>query len=130
MKHIGFQSQTFWELLSPVQIPRAGVPHVGTDPSPLREKLCISDIPLDLGSLHPLGVTLPLSLSYLTSRGSFPLCCGGAVHLVFRSFSEEIDSYLCVDFCVSVDDISSVPSYTSILNCLPLLFLNNCLDSF
>jgi len=25
----GFQSQTFWGLTSPVQVPRVGMPHVG-----------------------------------------------------------------------------------------------------
>ena len=49
---VGFQSQMFWGLISPVQVPRVGVPDVGHKFLLLREKLCIFEIPSDCGSPH------------------------------------------------------------------------------
>ena len=55
------------------------------------------------------------SLSYWSHYGPYISCCGEAVLLVFRSFSEEIDPYMAIDFvCLwrrCVRDLPTLPSW-------------------
>lgn len=69
----GFPSQTFWGLMSPVQIPGVGVPDVGH-----QTLLCVATP--GLGFL----VRPYLCLSYWSGCGLSTLCCEEPVHLVFR----------------------------------------------
>lgn len=52
---------------------------------------------------------------------SFSLCYGGAVQLVFRSFSEEIDPHVAAGLVCPWEDMSSGSQYTAILNPVPAL---------
>lgn len=88
-----------------------------SNPSSLRNTLCISDIPPTCGLLHggwvfDKTVSLPLPL---VSMWSFYPLFRGTVQLVFRSFWENcpICSYR---FGVSVVEVSSGSSYPTILN--------------
>ena len=55
------------------------------------------------------------SLSYWSHYGPYISCCGEAVLLVFRSFSEEIGPYMAIDFvCLwrrCVQDLPTLPSW-------------------
>lgn len=52
---------------------------------------------------------------------SLSLCYGGAIQLVFRSFSQEIDPYVAVGLVCLWKEMSSGSQYTAILNPIPAL---------
>ena len=61
---------------------------------------------------------LYLSLSYPPQLGSLILFCGGAVQLVFRSFSTGAILYVAVDLVCLWEEVSSGSYSVAILNCL------------
>lgn len=82
---------------------------------------------LFLGEFHYL--ILPITDSFFASYslllnpysvifGAVTLCCGGAIQLVCRSFSEVTDPYVAVDSLPQREGVSSGSSYSAILNCL------------
>ena len=92
-----FSCQVFWGLFFLVQIPRAGVPRVRHKSlAPLRKMLNWGDPSLLCVTMLTVGFgrTVKYGLSYLPWCGPFIFCHGAAVHLVYRSFSEETDAYV------------------------------------
>lgn len=57
-----------------------------------------------------------LCLSYPSQCHPFTICCRGTIHLVFRTFSDEIILYVVVEFLCC--EVYSASSYTAILNLL------------
>ena len=90
-----------------------------TEPSPLKEKLHIFEIPFNCGS-PCLGKVFGvyLLLSYHFCCGPLILYCGADVHLVSRSFAAEITPYVAVVLLCPWEKVSSGPSPAAILNCL------------
>lgn len=95
---VGFLSRIFWELVSLVQTPGAGLPDVGSPPLTLWEKCPSGDIPLycvppcwgwgywGYFSASPTHLDVVL----------FLLCCGAGVPLASSFFSGGIDPYVAV----------------------------------
>lgn len=101
-----------------MQIQRAGVPHAGHKSLvPLRKVLSWGDPSLLF--VTALGVKFWQECqicSLLPVLMSFILGLGGAVHLVFRSFSEENDTYVTVDLVRTQEEVSPGSSYAAILD--------------
>lgn len=95
-----------------------------TNPSLLREKFHIFEIPPDCGAPQSeffvclclfLFVRSHLCLSCLSRGCSFVLCCGGSVHSVFRFSSEEIVPDVAVDLLYLWEEVSTGSPYAAIL---------------
>ena len=97
---IGFISQMFWGLVSPMQFPEVGHLMWGTNPSSFGKKFQMSKIPSycvllyqrwdfwrDCVSVSPTCLDMVF----------FVLCCGKSVYLVFKTFSDPNDPYGAVD---------------------------------
>lgn len=101
-----FESQTFWGLVSLVLVPRVRVPDVGHKSlSPQGEVFVKSLVIVALvgGILVRPGLCLP----YTSLCDCFILCCGRAISLVFKSFSEEIIPCVAVDFSCPLKEVCS-----------------------
>ena len=83
---VAFQSQTFWRLISPEQVPRVGEPDVGHKPFTFQEEVLCSWDPWHMWVALPrvgFGERWCLCFSYLSQCSPFILCCGR----LFSSFS-------------------------------------------
>lgn len=102
---VNFLSQTFWGLISLVQVLRVGVSGVGHKLTVPPGETLNYDIPPPFVGYHA-GVhvlaRLHLCLSYLSQCGLFILCYGVAVKLVFRSFSKNPCAMCSCGFGVSI----------------------------
>lgn len=91
------QSQILWELIFPVQVPRAGMPSL--NPSCPKEGLLTCDIPL-VGGCHAKGMCPKQTTSLLLplSMCLFPYISGygRAALLHFMSFSKRVALYVVV----------------------------------
>ena len=101
-----------------MQIRRAGVTRAGYKSLvPLRKVLSWGDPSLLF--VTALGVKFWQDCqicSLLPVAMSFILCLGGAVPLVFRSFSEENDTYVTVDLVCTWEEVIPGSSYAAILD--------------
>ena len=86
------QNWTFWGLVSQCRFQVLGFLHWERNSSLLGQKLLLSEIPLNGGSLCQGRVfgKMVLCLSYLSQYGNFILSCGGAVQLVSGLFQREL----------------------------------------
>ena len=129
----GFQSQTFWRLISLVQFPRMGIPHMGLEPhtpqgySPyLWDPSCLWVATLECGVL----VRLHLYLSYPSQCELFIFCCGRALQLVCRPFLEGIFPYVAAGLLCPWEQASPGSSYDTIYPCLTTNQVKHRINTF
>lgn len=104
----------------------------GRHPLLLREKFHNYKIPSNCRLLHGVGVLarLHLCLSHLSRCGPFSLCCGRAIQLVFRVFSEKINSSVASDLVCPWEEVNlnsswEEVSHLELLSSTHFLYLGN-----
>lgn len=108
-----FQSQTFWRLISPVQVSRAGEPDTRHKPLALQRESLYSWDPSHLWIALPrveFVARSHLYLSYPSKCGPLKFCWGGAIQLIFRYFTEG-NPYVAMDL-LWVQNLPTLPSCT------------------
>lgn len=93
---IGFKSQTFWGLISPVQVPRVGVLNWSTSSLLLRENFCIYEITPDVGFHAGVGVLCDIVSLSVQPVSVWPFCPS-----LLRSFSASFQGSLSLSLFLS-----------------------------
>lgn len=113
---VDFQIQMFWGLVCLVRVPRIVVLDVEHKPlTPHGKALYLWDLSWLWGIMPGVGFWQDW-ISCPSWCGTFIFCCGEAVKLIFRSFSEGIVPYVTADLLCPWEDARSASSYTAIHN--------------
>lgn len=96
MKPTDIQSQLFWGLISPMQVPRVGVPNVACS-SEISSVFVRSLSLVDHSTRHGFGESVSQCVLFV-------FCCEGGVQLVFTSFVEKNCSMCSYRFGLSMGE--------------------------